>query len=144
MSNDGESPQRWARNTDSEDPDRRIREWWSDDDYVTIINLGGRFEVTWNGIPAERFPSLCEAAEYAITKFGIIPVHSAWKHTVTDDRYIVKHQHPESLPETHDWYPTDFSEPWIYCSTPDYETRDDVWLAKRIFPSQLKLIDWNL
>lgn len=83
----------------------------------------------------ESFESLCEAAEYVINEYGLIPEGSAWEHKHLGDRYIITDTDPDDAHH---------SEPFVRCEVPDYETRDEVFMARRLFESQLELLDWNL
>lgn len=64
-----------------------------------------------------------------------------WEHTVTGNKFIVLDANPHETTELADSYPPDDSEEYVYVKSPDYETRDAVWLARRLFDSQLSLVE---
>lgn len=63
---------------------------------------------------------------------------STWKHQVTGNEFVVIAT--KSDPEYPEPSSGDESEEYVYVEALDYETRDNAWLAQRLFESQLEQV----
>ena len=70
----------------------------------------------------------------------MIETGQVWRHNGTGNEFVVLDANPHST-EFSDSNPPDSSEEYVYVKAPDYETRDAVWLGRRLFDSQLSLIE---
>ena len=64
-----------------------------------------------------------------------------WKHTVTGNEFIVLDSTPHETSELAASHPPDSSEEYVFVGAPDYETKETIWLARRLFNSQLFLVN---
>lgn len=117
--------------------------WDSKDAYVAIVYCRNddafktNFQVVDSHNNRAGTMTVCDAVEHVIEEYGIIPEATVWKHAVSGNYFTVMCQYPHDCVNEH--APDDDSEAYVYCRALDYDTKNAVWLGRRLFDNDRQL-----